>query len=273
METYQNSKFIINNCVKDIFELPINIRAKDTTIYEVVRLIDKKILFIEDHIERFLNSFQILSINPKLTQAKISEQLQLLIKSNNIRNGNIKFQVQINIHTNEQDFICSFIPHAYPTPDQYKNGVSVSLLKASRNNPNAKTQDQSLRDYTNQIIKNENVYEVILVNNRGQVTEGSRSNIFMIKDNVVKTPQIEDILPGITREKIIQVCNEKSIHCIECQITTEEMLSMEALFITGTSPKVLPICSMKDTHFDVNNPYLRTIMKEFDEMIHKYCRT
>jgi branched-chain amino acid aminotransferase len=272
MVTSPNSKFIINNRLRDISELPATLCPGSFTIYEVVRMIRKKILFLEDHLQRFFDSCKILSINPKLTKQEISEQLQFLINSTDIQNGNIKFQVQIN-KANGQDFICYFVPHSYPTGTQYKNGVRAAILNASRVNPNAKVQDTSLRDMADQIIKTENVYEVILINDKGLVTEGSQSNIFMIKNDVVKTPQIKDILPGITRKYIIHACSELHIQCIESQISSEEMNSMDALFITGTSPKVLPVCKIYDHLFDVNNQSLRAIMKKFDEMTNNYLKS
>ena len=273
MNEYKNSKFILNNYLKDACELPSYFNQNAIIIYEVVRLIDKKILFLEDHIQRFFDSFKLLTMKPDITEKEISDQLYMLIHSNKFTNANLKFQVQIDKQTFAQDFISFFIPHAYPTKNQYDNGVKVSMLKASRTNPNAKVQNVSLREMSDQIIHNENVYEVILINNDGFVTEGSRSNLFMIKNDEVKTSQLADILPGITRKYIIQICRELKINCIESQISQDEMLSMDAMFITGTSPKVLPINSIYDNHFDVNNYYLRTIMKKFDERIHNFLQT
>jgi len=269
---YKNSKFIINNYIKVISEISSCLDKDKIVVYEVVRLIENKILFFEDHLERLFNSYKHLNIKPSLSEQQISNQLQQLIETNKISNGNIKFQFQIDKKTSNQDFIAFFIPHSYPTTKQYNEGIKVSVLNASRINPNAKIQDTSLRDISNQIIDNDKVYEVLLLNSKGFVTEGSRSNLFMIKDNVVKTPPNEDILPGITRKYVIQACNELKIDCLQTRITVEEMLTMDALFISGTSPKILPINSIGTRRFNANNGCLRSIMKHFDEIINFYLK-
>ena len=269
---YKNSKFIINNCIKEISEISSYLDQDKIIIYEVVRLIENNILFFEDHLERLFNSYNHLKIRPKLSREEIRNELQLLIQSNKIKNGNIKFQFQIDKKTYCQDFISFFIPHSYPTTKQYNEGIEASIINASRINPNAKIQDTSLRDISNQTIHNEKVYEVLLVNSNGFITEGSRSNLFMIKDNVVKTPPKGDILPGITRKYVILACNELKIDCLQTQITVEEMLTMDALFISGTSPKVLPINSIGTRRFDINNACLRSIIKKFDEIINIYLK-
>jgi branched-chain amino acid aminotransferase len=128
----------------------------------------------------------------------------------------------------------------------------------------------SLRESINLIIENEKTYEAILVNSLGEVTEGSRSNLFMIMTNSVVTPLSDNILPGITRKYILQVCLTLNISCIQRKVLKEEMFSMQALFITGTSPKVLPVNSICDHKFEVNHPLLRKIMKEFDKLIENY---
>lgn len=273
MDAVKNSKFIINKHLKDYAELSKASNPDAKIIYEVVRLIGQKILFFEDHLQRFVDSFQVLSIPLQVTQEEISEQLRQLIEWNDIKNGNVKFQIQVNHSTNKQDFLCYFIPHAYPSENQYKNGVKATILTASRNNPNAKVQNQSLREISDQIIKNENVYEVILVNDPGFVTEGSRSNIFMISGDKVMTPQVRNILPGVTRKNVIKICNKLNFNCIETNVSLNEMLSMDSLFLTGTSPKVLPIHSISDQQFDTNNPFLRTIMQKFDELIENYLKS
>jgi branched-chain amino acid aminotransferase len=121
-------------------------------------------------------------------------------------------------------------------------------------------------------MEEEKVYEVILVHPEGYITEGSRSNLFMIKNNEVYTPKVTDILPGITRKYILQVCKDLNLILNERRIFRDELFAMDALFITGTSPKVLPIRNIYYANFDVKHPVLRLIMKKFDELIENYLK-
>jgi branched-chain amino acid aminotransferase len=258
--------FIKNKQIINIEEFAGN-HADDIVIYEVVRLINGKILFLEDHLDRFYNSLNYTGLKNNYARKEILDQLGLLIRENQIKSGNIRFEVIVNHITKVQEFLAYFIAHSYPTEEQYKNGVAVAITEAFRNNPHAKRQHSSLLETVNHIIQKEKVYEVIMIHPGDYVTEGSRSNLFMIKDNRVLTSPEKDILPGITRKYILQVCENLHIECEEKRITRNELFSMDALFITGTSPKVLSISNIADKNFDVNHPMLRSIMKEFDSLL------
>lgn len=273
MGTIENSKIVLNNCIKDISDLPDSSSVGQVTVYEVVRVIEGRILYLEDHLERFIQSFRILSVTPKQNENQIKEQLKLLIQANCILTGNIKFFALVDTTTDGQDFVFQIISHAYPTGYQYKNGVEATILKASRANPNAKVQNESLRCIADKMIKEKNVYEVILISPDGLVTEGSRSNIFMIKDGIVRTPRPGSVLPGVTRKNVIKACNSLNIKCIEVDITLEELVTMDAVFITGTSPKVLPVKAVDSHFFGVNDSNLRSIMDKFDEMTDNYIKS
>jgi len=266
---FQNSKFVINNSLKKNSQFPVSFETNDFIIYEVIRLIKKKILFLPDHLERFYKSFHCVGREMNFTHKDILKQLKQLIDSNQIFDGNIKFQINISLETSKQSFYAYLIPHSYPLQEQYELGVPVSVVKVIRQNPNAKVQQTELRKMIDQILKKENSYEAILVNQEGIVTEGSRSNLFMIKNDKIFTAQNKDILPGITRKHILQICKHHNIAVLQQPIALNQLQTMDAIFITGTSPKVLPINLVSTYKFDVLHPLLRKIMKQFDELIEK----
>ena len=130
--------------------------------------------------------------------------------------------------------------------------------------------DQALRDATDAAIRAHDLYEVLLVDNGGQITEGSRSNVFFIKKGEVYTSPLHQVLPGVTRGKIIEIIKSKGIPIHEVPILASDIASFDAAFISGTSPKVLPISQVGETKLDVNNPLLRQIMKLYDQEIVNY---
>ena len=115
------------------------------------------------------------------------------------------------MNNKQPELFIFFIPYLYPAPDMYRVGVEILSLNEVRNQPNAKITNLSLRTLADKIISDKNVYEVLLVNQEGFITEGSRSNIFFIKDKVVFTPPTSIVLPGITREKVLEICNNLGI--------------------------------------------------------------
>jgi branched-chain amino acid aminotransferase len=241
----------------------------DIIIYEVVRIIDSKILFEEDHYLRFLSSIENAGIKIPPIDPPVYDQINSLIRESKVAIGNIKYQVIYNKINHQSTFQAFFIPHAYPSDYQYSNGVSCITIIAERPTPNAKVQHTALRERTNALLKKTDTYEAIMVHSGGFITEGSRSNIFMISNNTVYTAPLADILPGITRKYIFEVCKNKNISICEKRITMEELMKMDAVFLTGTSPKVLPICKIDQTIFSTKNEIMRTIMTEFDQLIKK----
>ena len=125
--------------------------------------------------------------------------------------------------------------------------------------------DQALRDATDAAIKAHDLYEVILVDRKGQITEGSRSNVFFIKNGELYTSPLKQVLPGVTRDKIIEIVKGKGIAVHEDPIPASSVADFDAAFISGTSPKVLPIASLGDVTYDVNDPLLRHLMDWYDE--------
>ena len=100
------------------------------------------------------------------------------------------------------------------------------------------------------------------------ITEGSKSNIFMIKDKKVITSPLEAVLPGITRNVIIEVCREMSLEVVEEKVHYRDVKDLDALFISGTSPKVLPISKVDDMEFNSShNEVVMRIMDGYDTKV------
>ena len=99
-------------------------------------------------------------------------------------------------------------------------------------------------------------YEAILVNENNLITEGSRSNIFFLKgENLVTAPD-NVILNGITRKNILDICAENGIEVrFEC-VNAARIKEYDAVFMTGTSPMVLPFCCIDNESFDVKLPLI-----------------
>ena len=92
----------------------------------------------------------------------------------------------------------------------------------------------------------------------------------MIKNNILYTSPLEEVLPGVTRGRIIAVAKNIGIEFEEKKISYKEIDNIDAMFISGTSPKILPIKEVDDVKFDVNNVIMRKLMKAFDKEVENY---
>jgi branched-chain amino acid aminotransferase len=154
------------------------------------------------------------------------------------------------------NYLVYFIKPIYPTRDQYTNGVKGILFSAERKDPELKVINHKLRSDIYHKLILEGAYEALLVNHNKFITEGSRSNIFFIKGSTLYTAPDNVILCGITRKYIIDICNEHHIRVVfEC-VRADRIGKYDAVFMTGTSPMVLPFCCIDDKHFDAGVPVM-----------------
>lgn len=235
-------------------------------IYEVIRVINNVPLFYEDHLKRLESSFRLMEKPFSYSYDKIKEYLTKLIEANKIENGNIKLTFDIKTDTMK----VFSIKHNYPNENLYKTGVKTILFHGERTNPNAKVVDSSFREKVTEEINKASAFEAILVNNSGFITEGSKSNIFLIKEDKLYTSPLEDVLPGVTRGRIINLAKSLGIKVEEKNINYKDIENFDAMFISGTSPKILPISSVDNIQLSIDNEMMQVLIKEFNEEIKKY---
>jgi branched-chain amino acid aminotransferase len=240
------------------------------SVYEVIRLMDGVPLFLEKHIQRMYRSLTLAGDQGFFDPDIVKETISTLSATNKIETGNVKLVFPLNQSKERNELIAFFIPHSYPTPEMYRDGIEMMSLRAGRPNPNAKITNPSLRRKANQRIADNNIYEVLLINEQELITEGSRSNIFFIRDDRIITPPEDLVLPGITRNYVIEICHNHQIALTERKIHYAELNSFSAAFITGTSPKVLPIRRIDSFWFAPSDPLMRRIMKSYDAQVEEY---
>ena len=241
---------------------------EDKIIYEVLRVINGKPIFLENHLKRMKNSFELINEEFGLTYEELSMKINNLIKTEKKYEGNIK--ITYGVH--EKILRIFFIEYSYPSDEMYGDGVETILYFGERKNPNAKIVNENFREKINSEIKDKNAYEAILVDKNGNITEGSKSNIFMVKDNELLTSPIKAVLPGVTRGEIIKIAEKLRIKIKEVEYKYSDIDKLDGMFISGTSPKVLPIKAVNDISLNPNNSIIRKLMIGYDNEINEYIK-
>lgn len=241
-------------------------------IYDVIRLIDGVPLFFEDHYERTLQSFQAMGSECSLTAGEMLEYMERLARLNDNQNCNIKFIMFTS--QGQPKSIAYMSKYYYPTDQERDKGAAVGLYSLERDNPNVKLVDFDYRRKINEIKEERGFYEVFLIDGEGKINEGGSSNIFFIKsrDRIFTAPE-EKVLKGITRMKVIEACNEAGFEVVETAVSAERVDESVAVFLSGTSPKVMPVSSIDDMKFESSDhPMVRSIMTAFDLKIEEYIK-
>lgn len=239
---------------------------REKIIYEVLRVINGKPIFLEDHVRRMENSFKLIGEEFLLSYEEISNQIYELIKNQGKLEGNIKITYEVY----GKELKIFFIEHSYPSKEMYENGVKTILYFGERENPNAKIVNDNFREKVNKEIRENNAYEAILIDSKGYITEGSKSNIFMVKGNKLLTSPVNAVLPGITRGEVISLAKKLEIEVEEIEYKYLDINELDGMFISGTSPKILPINQVNDVNLNVNNEIIRKLMMAYDNEINEY---
>lgn len=264
--------YIDNGMMKEYAE---STRAEDMDvhegimIYEVIRVIDGIPLFFEDHYIRMCKSFQAIGNVCRISAMELKEQIHRIAEANNNGNCNIKYiTFAVDGHQRTLGYISKSY---YPTLEEINKGVPVGLLSLKRENPNIKLVDHDYKKKINRIKSEKGLYEVFLVDREGYVTEGGTSNIFFVKGNKIITAPEEKVLKGITRMHVIEVCRKKGYEVVETSIAANRLDQAEGVFLSGTSPKVLPVSSIDERKYaSARHPVISAIREAFNEEINEY---
>jgi branched-chain amino acid aminotransferase len=241
-------------------------------VYEVIRVMDGVPLFFEDHAIRLEESGRLSGYTSLAHKEDILADILLLSQNNGVLNGNVKVVFRYNGEGNH--YLLYFIEAIYPDKSLYREGVETILYQAERRNPAVKLFNYRLRASVLDTLLAKGAYEAFLVNRNGCITEGSRSNVFFVVDDHLVTAGDNHVLGGITRKKVVDICASEGIGIRYRCMESDRLLLVKAVFLTGTSPQVLPVKSIDEVKFPVNHDITATIIRQYSNMVREYieCR-
>lgn len=261
---------ILNGEIIKTEEIEIFEKVEKPPIYEVIRTIDGVPLFLEDHLERMFESANIIGYRIDKDIHEIKNDIKKLILKNNIDKLNIKL-LSTDIEGIGKVFLVYNIESFYPPEEYYKDGIHTTIFHHERNNPNAKVLFTSFKENVTKKLEENKAFEALLVNKSGYIPEGSRSNIFFVKGDKVYTAKGTDVLIGITRKHIFNICNKLNIKIVEESIHIDDIRKIDGAFMSGTSVNVLPISSIDDIKIDsINNKIIREIKNTYVTEMNNY---
>jgi branched-chain amino acid aminotransferase len=242
-------------------------------IYEVIRTKNGVTLFLEDHLERMKNSLIKLGLGNKFHESEVKKYLEQLVEKNNNQIGNIK--LLCSNFQNELFFAAYYIQHEYPTNLMYKRGIKLITFPIERPDPHLKQVivSEKIRNTIENTRLKESAYEILLIDQRNCITEGSKSNIFFICNGKLFSPPEEKILQGITRKYVLQIARGVGIKINYIEINLSDISHYDSAFICGTSTKIMPVKSIDNNNFEVKNPVTYLLMNEYNQIIKHYINT
>ena len=259
-----------------------------SAIFEGIRCYDSNegtmIFRLDAHIKRFYNSARIYRMSIPFAPDEVVSAIKRTIRENNIKECYIRpiafygwDEVGVNPQGNRVHLAIALWPWLpYLGEEGLKVGVRCKISTWARIDPRSMPMmAKAAANYANSILarleaQSEGFHEAILLNGSGMVTEGTGENIFLVSDGRLKTPPLSaGILPGITRESIIDLGQKMGLKVEEINLSRSELLLADELFFSGTAAEVTPIREVDNQKIGngVRGPITQKIQSRFFEIV------
>lgn len=238
-------------------------------VFDYLRTQNKKPFHLPDHLNRLRNSAKGLHLKVSYSDKQLEQWINELISLNKFENTGLRIEVTGGY---ANDGVNALAPNIFitadeinfPNDEQLNHGVSVMTYHFQRETPEIKSINYQKALELLPVRKARNVFEVLYYSNN-VVTELTRSNVFVFKNGILKTPK-QNVLQGITRKVVLQLAS-KHFETMECNISIDELFKAEEIFLTGTTKIILPITKVDSTIIGKGTAGLQTIklLKIFKE--------
>jgi branched-chain amino acid aminotransferase len=230
-------------------------------VYETMRTYHRKPFLYERHMRRLRRSAELIRLPLPFSDAALADQIRTTMEA-----AGFEEEAYIRVLVTRGVGELTYDPGATPTPsvviivkpqvdppaELYAKGVRVAIVDIVRNHPGS----------VNPLIKSNNLmnsalamqealrrgaFEGIMRNYRGELTECTTSNLFVVRGGVALTPPLDaGLLPGITREFLFEIGARAGVAMREETLRDEDLYSADEAFLTGTTRELLPITTVDD---------------------------
>ena len=220
------------------------------SVYEVIAVLNGNLIDLDFHLKRLRYSLKELKISYKINKLVFKNIFDKLLSKNKISNGIIYLQITRGVQYREHKYKNKLIPtliiysrnKKFNLPGKNFKGVNTITFEDLR----WKRRDIKTVNLLPNIIaankaKQKNAYEAILLQD-GKVTEGTSSNIWIIKkNNLITHPANSDILKGVTRTSLLKIIKKTSLKLVEKSFTHKQLLEADEVFLTSSGSFITPI--------------------------------
>ena len=253
-----------------------------TAVFEGIRCYNtpdgSAIFRLPEHVDRFFNSAKMYGMKMRDSKKQISNAIIKTVKTSGLKECYIRPLAYYGYGTmgltptlNKVDV--SIACWKWKMGESKAGKFSGAKCKISKwiriDSKSQPMQSKSAANYSNAALARvealKNGYdEAIMLNNKGNVAEGSAENIFVVKNGIIKTPPLDaDILNGITRDSVIQLIKKEHMKLVEKNITVNELLKADEVFMTGTAAEVKSVTKIDKN--SIGNGSVGEITKELQK--------
>ncbi len=241
-------------------------------IFEGTRIYEGNIAFLDEHMDRLIDSAKVIALNIGMTKAELIQATVETCKANGLQNGYLRHVVTRGVGSlglnpfqckKAQVIIIAADIQLYPA-ELYSTGMRIITAGTIRNMAEAINPRVKSLNYLNNIMAkieaiNAGVMECLMLNAQGYIAEASGDNVFVIKGNKLLTPPTWcGGLEGITRNKVMQLARDMGMDVQETVMTRYEIWTADEVFLTGTAAEVIAVVELDKRPIGTGKPGLVT---------------
>lgn len=215
---------------------------------------------LHEHTRRLFNSAKIFQMQLPFSFEQVIEAQKEVVRANKLEScylrplawiGSEKLGVSARGNTIHMS-VSAWPWGAYLGEEGLAQGIRVKTSSFTRHHVNVSlVRAKASGYYINSILANQEVTangydEALLLDTEGYVSEGAGENVFIVRDNVIYTPDLASCLDGITRDSVLTMARDLGYKVVEKRITRDEMYCADEAFFTGTAAEVTPIRELDD---------------------------
>ena len=237
-------------------------------VFEGIRAYNGKIFTLDEHLDRIYDSATAISLKIPITKAEMAEAIKQTMKANNLTDSYIRLVVtrgvgKLGLDPNKcatpQIIIITDTIELY-SKALYEKGLDIVTVTTIRNHFSALDPKIKSLNYLNNILaKIESIQagagEALMLNKDGYVAECAGDNIFIFKNNILRTPPSSaGILVGITRNVVMKLATEMGVQVREELMTRYDLYIAEECFLTGTAAEIIPVVKIDGRTIGTGKP-------------------
>ncbi len=250
----KNALWYIDGCWVHPNEATLSINdvavLRGYSAFESLRTYNQRPFHLEEHLERLYRSAQLIELDIPYTRRAITEIIHEIIARNTYIHASIRILVtggysDDGVMPSGKPVLAVLItPLAERDMERFARGVKVITSHLERITPGAKTANYVVAIRSLKEAVRHHASDALFVNEQGHVLEGTRSNFFVFRGDVLITPR-EGILFGVTRNMVLQLAQDR-FALEERPVLLDELSQVDEAFLTSSSKEITPVVQIDD---------------------------